>query len=364
MNVVRANNGNAAGFKIGESGPNLTAANGSGEFVIQGATQVRFGNSAWDYNAWAGLRYDGSTNPIYIGGPASGAFASNASPPTPPLIFTGVSYSESEGSLRAPIFYDSNNTDYYVDPASTSKFARLILNNGDNLSWGGGYGAGIPTIASVVNDGIYFFPTGSTSGGTFQVRSTYSVATNQMRAPIYYDNNDTSYYCDPASTSVLSTVRIAGALLVGDGGSGHQYLEVLNANAAGGIKVGGLLCSDSYNFGNPSRNDILAKGNITAYSDGRYKTNIEVIPNAVEKVKQIRGVTYDMTDDSENRRYAGVIAQEVKEVLPEVVMGSEEDRYSVAYGNMVGLLIEAIKEQQTQIEALTSQINTLKEMIK
>ncbi len=57
----------------------------------------------------------------------------------------------------------------------------------------------------------------------------------------------------------------------------------------------------------------------------------------------------------------GVIAQEVIEVIPEVVLGSEETNYSVAYGNMVGLLIEAIKEQQTHINRLEQQINSLKE---
>jgi hypothetical protein len=57
----------------------------------------------------------------------------------------------------------------------------------------------------------------------------------------------------------------------------------------------------------------------------------------------------------------GVIAQEVMEVIPEVVLGSEETNYSVAYGNIVGLLIEAIKEQQTSINKLQQQIISLKE---
>jgi hypothetical protein len=52
-----------------------------------------------------------------------------------------------------------------------------------------------------------------------------------------------------------------------------------------------------------------------------------------------------------------VIAQEVLEVLPEAVIGTEEGHYSVAYGNMVGLLIEAIKEQQVQIDDLKNQLN-------
>jgi hypothetical protein len=101
---------------------------------------------------------------------------------------------------------------------------------------------------------------------------------------------------------------------------------------------------------------ILAGGDITAFSDARSKDNIHVISNALDKVQAIRGVTYTKTDsegNDRNIRHAGVLAQEVLEVLPEVVhQDHNTGMYSVAYGNMVGLLIEAIKEQQQQIEEL------------
>jgi hypothetical protein len=89
--------------------------------------------------------------------------------------------------------------------------------------------------------------------------------------------------------------------------------------------------------------EIYASGDIIAFSDERKKTDIEVIPNALEKVLQLRGVTFNKLDD-DNRRHAGVIAQEVEKVLPEVVYTAEDGTKSVAYGNLVGLLIEAIKE--------------------
>ena len=111
---------------------------------------------------------------------------------------------------------------------------------------------------------------------------------------------------------------------------------------------------------------IWTSGNVTAYSDIAVKTNLEVIPNALEKVCQIHGYTYDRTDyepDSEGvmpeTRQAGVVAQEVEKVLPEVVSG-EDGNKAVAYGNMVSLLIEAIKEQQGQIEDLKQEIQALK----
>jgi hypothetical protein len=86
------------------------------------------------------------------------------------------------------------------------------------------------------------------------------------------------------------------------------------------------------------------------------------IENALEKVQAIRGVTFTRNDvKDKDKRSAGVIAQEVLAVLPEVVTGTEQDMYSVAYGNMAGLFIEAIKEQQGQIEELKKQIEYLVE---
>lgn len=112
---------------------------------------------------------------------------------------------------------------------------------------------------------------------------------------------------------------------------------------------------------------IWTVGNVTAYSDISVKTNLERIPNALDKVMQINGYTYDRTDfvpddvtgEMPETRQAGVVAQEVEKILPEVVSG-EEGNKAVAYGNMVSLLIEAIKEQQGQIEELKAKIGELK----
>ena len=107
--------------------------------------------------------------------------------------------------------------------------------------------------------------------------------------------------------------------------------------------------------------NMTAAGTVTANSDIRLKENIEIIPNALEKVSQIRGVTFTRNDqEDKEKRHAGVIAQEVEKVLPEVVMEDNDGVKSVAYGNLVSLLIEAIKEQQEQINNLTDEIDKLK----
>ncbi|QQX80864.1 tail fiber domain-containing protein [Shewanella sp. KX20019] len=157
----------------------------------------------------------------------------------------------------------------------------------------------------------------------------------------------TAYPGDPAGTNFGKSY-----------GFGYKH----TTNTFGGTMAGGHQIVFTEN-GNPGCSIGLAGGfwsrqNITAYSDIRVKTNIEKIPNALEKVMSLGGYTFDRTDvqdeDGKPFRQTGVIAQEVQKVLPEAVTGgiTDDDHLSVAYGNMIGLLIEAIKEQQIQIEAL------------
>lgn len=109
------------------------------------------------------------------------------------------------------------------------------------------------------------------------------------------------------------------------------------------------------NNGNNLSGTFTATGDLIAYSDARVKENVETIPNALEKVSALRGVNFNKI--GEEKRSTGVIAQEVAEVFPEVVHETEEGMLAVAYGNITGLLIEAIKEQQKQIEELKARLD-------
>jgi hypothetical protein len=86
---------------------------------------------------------------------------------------------------------------------------------------------------------------------------------------------------------------------------------------------------------------------VTAFSDERLKSDIETITNALDKVKEMRGVTFVR----DGRQGTGVVAQEMQKVMPEVVH-DESEYMSVAYGNLVGVLIEAIKELEKKVEKL------------
>lgn len=102
-------------------------------------------------------------------------------------------------------------------------------------------------------------------------------------------------------------------------------------------------------------------GTLTQNSDIRLKENIAPIPEALDKVTRLRGVTYDRIDQGMARQ-TGVIAQEVQDVLPEAVLQADDDQgtLSVAYGNMVGLLIEAIKELKSEVDALKAEVALLR----
>jgi hypothetical protein len=96
---------------------------------------------------------------------------------------------------------------------------------------------------------------------------------------------------------------------------------------------------------------IRATGTITANSDLTLKKNLLKIENALEKVEQINGYTYEFKAD-DSKRYAGVIAQEIQTVLPEIVNKGNDGILGVEYGNISALLIEAIKEQNIKIKNL------------
>lgn len=108
---------------------------------------------------------------------------------------------------------------------------------------------------------------------------------------------------------------------------------------------------------------ITADGDITAFSDLRLKKNLSAIPHALDKVKELTGYTYNRSDKPQDtKRYTGLVAQEVQQVLPEAVTQDDstpDGMLGVAYGNMVGLLVEAVKELSGTVEELQAKIDEL-----
>ena len=141
-------------------------------------------------------------------------------------------------------------------------------------------------------------------------------------------------YYSVEATPTLSMVRLSGPngsfdiTQTGNGG-------VLVAPGIGNFNVSGA---------------IVASGNITAYSDAKLKSNVATVRNALDLVSKMRGVTFTMNDTGD--KGVGVVAQEMLEVAPAVVQENANGLLSVAYGNLVGVLIEAIKELSEKVDRL------------
>ena len=126
-------------------------------------------------------------------------------------------------------------------------------------------------------------------------------------------------------------------------GSGYGEINFYNRNQVG--------ASDTYPLALTIRNeDITVQGDVNSLSDVRTKENIVTVESGLDLVSQLRGVWYNKIGHDD--RKVGVIAQEVEEVLPEVVNTNEDGMKSVDYGKMVGVLIEAIKELKQEIKEL------------
>jgi hypothetical protein len=143
----------------------------------------------------------------------------------------------------------------------------------------------------------------------------------------------------------LATIATAGKVA-------NSATTATNANTASAIVARDA--SGNFSAGTVTLSGSLtASGDITAFSDERLKTNVHTISEALNLVLNLRGVTYDRIDTG--KKSFGVIAQEIQSVVPELVMQSQSSEYlSVAYGNIVGILIEAIKELEQRIRLIES----------
>lgn len=126
--------------------------------------------------------------------------------------------------------------------------------------------------------------------------------------------------------------------------------DTRNSQSSMAIHFNGI--ADRFYF--EENGDFTAAGDVVANSDIRLKSNISTINNALDKVLNLRGVEFTKHSENNKVKHIGVIAQEVESVVPEVVSTADDkdNTKSVAYGNMVALLIEAVKEQQEQIDEL------------
>lgn len=145
-------------------------------------------------------------------------------------------------------------------------------------------------------------------------------------------------------------------------GGSSTYLAIKNTSNTGFIGIDGTNMAfypTATKRGNlDTSGNFVVSGNVTAYgspSDIKLKEDIEVIDNALDKVKQLKGITYTLKSD--RNRLTGLIAQDLEKVLPEAVyettdVDDDDKHLAIRYGNTVGLLVEAIKELEARVKEL------------
>ena len=194
--------------------------------------------------------------------------------------------------------------------------------------------------SSITTNTVTVGSTAIALGGTATTIAGLTSVTSTGFTGALTGNASTATTAGTVTTAAQSAITSVGTL---------TSLTVSGATATGALTVTGA---------------VTATGDITAFftSDKRHKNSIQTISNAVLKVKQLNGVTWEWNDDvnevTKTTPKTGLIAQEVQQVLPQVVIERVDGFLALDYSKMVGLLVEAIKEQQIQIDQLKAQIGS------
>jgi hypothetical protein len=295
------------------------------------------------------------------------------------------------GAVYASIIYDISDSAYYIDPNSTSRLNNLQVggtlspdsaklsvirtNDGSTALYVGTTTQGVfikndPANATTVQ----YFSSGSAGGShrflsgitpALLITGDYAEGAGSLRAPIFYDSNNTFFYMNLDGYSQVNGFGSVngsagvGMNIMGDPSNGaimafHRsatYAVNMGLDTDNVLRIGGWSAAANRLQMDMSGNLTMA-GNVTAFSDVRLKKDIETIDGALDLVSRMRGVRFTRIENDE--RNVGVVAQEMLEVLPEVVQQGvgDDDTLSVAYGNLVGVLIEAIKELEARVAEL------------
>jgi hypothetical protein len=311
------------------------------------------------------------------------------------------SYAEATNSFRAPIFYDSDNTGYYVNPDGNSYLAGRLYVGGATVSTGyNGVFATNQIGAAGGNKLIYLYNDGGSNikldaydyggGGALNINiggnGGHTYINTSTRSPIFYDGDDTGYYLNPNTTSRISTISFDRLQSTGYN-TPNQLVTASDDNWTFGCYNSGdtyYMQTKFYGTNSDSRGfrvlevngntvvwrvngagNSICSGNVTAYSDERLKTNWQPMPeNYVSRLARVKVGIYDRIDGSKLTQ-VGVGAQSLQTLLPQAVDKADDEMgtLSVNYGSAaLASAVELAKEivdLKTRVAELEALINKL-----
>ena len=294
---------------------NVAIGKSAGTSITGGSGNIVVGNASYTHSNSAN-----STNGVYIGqSAAQNGYGTSAIAIGNSAMYNGQNKSHSinigdgaganaAADYRICIGYRTG----YTGSSGTGSIS-IGYNAGYNTS--NNYNIGIGYQAGYAGSGAYNTSIGYTAGST--VNGNYNVLLGYNAEPTGTSSSNQCIIGARSSTGMISYLQVGSYMTMNSG-------------------------------------TLTMSGNVTAYSDARLKTNVETV-FGLDKVTQMRGVTFE----KDGQQGTGVIAQEMLEVAPELVH-EEHDYYSVNYSGLSGYFIEAIKEQQKQIEELKAEIKKLK----
>lgn len=370
-----------------------------GLYLSGNALVLNANGNGW--NTWA-TRSNGQFN-LSVGTITSGAITSSGNI-TVNNDTNGLTINSATNGGTAQITMCDNGT----NGSGTQKF-YITHNHTDGSSYGSGAVLRFHTTEStgtiladgklMFSEGLYIKPSSGTGAGTvvIQDNGTYRAPNGTAALPSVSFLNDSNTGIYRPTTDALAfstggverlTIDSSGNtniaqnenLIIGSGASntgsiqlylGHTTaynLTIAGSTTAREVNFKGSGSSADYNFRfynlSTGSAHLQVQGNVTAYasiSDINRKENIEIIPDALEKVKKLDGITFNFKGD--NKSMTGLIAQQVQDVLPQAVYETEtldgEPTLALHYANTVGLLVEAIKTLEAQVSSLTKKIEEL-----
>lgn len=229
----------------------------------------------------------------------------------------------------------------------------------------------IPTNTGDLTNNVGFVTSGIVSGYATTSYVNTAVANLVDSSPAALDTlnelaqalNDDPNFATTITNSLSLKANLAGAAFTGSisapSFNGNATSATYATSAGIATFAQGLIGSPNINVGSITANDASFTGIVTASdfnssSDIALKENVEVIENPLDKLLELRGVTFEWKENKKSG--VGVVAQDVEKVLPQAVGGSK-DHKTVNYNAIIGLLVESVKQQQKEIDDLRKRMS-------